>query len=293
MNENIDEQNIIKDELPSNESKKKVIKFNKYNSIINILNKLPNKYELYEFCYANDYPIPYKDLHINPMRMDIYKIFLILSDCLILDEVKMFSGDKEAVKMSYLDFLFYQCTKTKDYSIVFKLKTILTLVLDMNESEIDFKVNNNKIELKINNKYYNSKDFDIIRNIICKQNNIEIPNININPQILKLYKEAEALKIKNNKHKSCDIEELKSRITARTGITKSEINKMTIREFTNLIKSLEMIVNYDLEMQLSPHMNKEQFNGIKHWLSSSENKDKYAEYRSEYNSLKKEMNKLK
>ena len=238
--------------------------------------------------YTNDYPVPYKDLEIYPIKVDLYQIFHILVDCLILDEEHKQGGDPKAIPLNYLGYLFYKCKKM-DSSVLSELKIVLQLCLHINNTfvssdgeiipSIDFLYIDNKPSIRIINTIYNSKDFDEIRTIICEQNCVEMPDLTIPMSLKKKYKEQDEFIRKQNKNKVCSLDEMKSRITGRTGITKDKLNQMTIREFAQLIESLEIITSYDTEIPLTPNMKKEDQQKIRHWLSTAKDEDKYAKYR--------------
>jgi hypothetical protein len=208
-----------------------------------------------------------------------------------LDEEHRQGGDVKAIPLNYLNYLLYKLDK-KSVSVFFELKTILQMCLGL-ESDmvsedgnilptIDFiRTGENKLSIRILNEIYDYKDFDIIRKIICEQNCIEMPDLNIPPSLKKKYREQDDYYRKINKNKICGFDELKSRITGRTGIMKQEINKMTIREFTQLVESLEIISSYDSEILLTPNMKKEDAQKIKHWLCPSKEEDRYAKYRTD------------
>lgn len=240
--------------------------------------------------YTNDYPVPYKDLEIYPIRVDLYQIFHILVDCLILDEEHRQGGDPKAIPLSYLGYLFYKCKKSGT-SVLSELRTILQICLHIedtvitNEGEkipsIDFVYIENKPFIRILNLVYSASDFDEIREIICEQNCIETPDMTIPLSLKKKYREQDEHVRKLNKNKVCSFDEIKSRITGRTGITKETLNKITVREFSQLVESLELITAYDTEIPLTPNMKKEDAQKIKHWLSPSKEEDKYAKYRTD------------
>lgn len=270
-----------------------------FNVLCNLYKQSGGAEALHELFYANDFPIPYKNLLIYPVNVCLYQIFHSFADCLILDEEQLEGGDVKAIKMSYLSFLYYRAKKDKGIALgnlIEVLKMVLKVegFLDDNKEipcigyAFDDKDN---LRIRVFNDTYDHKDFNKIRKIICEQNCIEMPDMEMHPSLKKKYKEAQDFARKLNKNKVCSFEDMKSRITARTGLVREQLNNLTIREFTKLLESLEIIVTYDIETLLSPNMKKEDIKKIPHWLSEVKNTDKYKDYRTDLDKLKSDIKK--
>lgn len=270
---------------------------NNYNRICELFDKIGGKDGLYEpFFYTNDYPVPYKNLKIYPITTDLYQVFHVYVECLILDEEHKQGGNKEAIKLSYLDYLYYKA-RNNDNAPLYMLLRLLEMCLHLDKymitdecnkiPTVDYLTENDKLLIRIENDVYDSKDFDKIRKIICEQNCVEMPDLTIHPDIKKLYKEQDDFARKKTKSKVCSFDEMKSRITGRTGITKNIINSMSIREFTQLLESLERITSYDLTMVNLPDIDKKYRNKIPHWTDGKD-EDKYAKYRTDMTAYAKE-----
>jgi hypothetical protein len=264
--------------------------------IFKIIGSTENAYE--PFFFTNDYPVPYKNIMIYPIKVSLYQVFHICVETLILDEEHRQGGDKYAIPLTYLNYLLYKA-EVKKVNVFFQLKTLLKMCLHLDEYFVSadgeniesinfFKNDKGKLLIRINNDIYDSKDFDIIRKIICEQNCVEMPDLNIPPDLKKKYREQDDYYRKLNENKMCNFDELKSRVTGRTGIIKQDINKMSIREFTQLVESLDMITSYDTQILLTPDMKKEDAKKIKHWLCSAKAKDRYAKYRTDITAYSKE-----
>lgn len=241
--------------------------FEKYGSYDNIF---------LEIFYTNDYPIPYKELLLYPVQVDLYVWFHIFVESLILS--KNTCGDAKAISMSYFDYIFYATKKEKKPYAEF-LRELLYMVLRLEEKmvtanndvidTIDFIYVNSKWNMRINNTIYDSKDFDKIRQIICEQNLIEILDETIHPDWIKAYKDIEEYKRKQNEIKLCSFEDQINIVVAKTGYKRENIVTMTIRTFSRLFERINKIEDYEVSMMLSPNMEKKHRDKIEHYLSES------------------------
>lgn len=264
----------------------------------------------YKMFYSNDYPIPFvkeieeenhdleqdlqknephnlkekikKTIYFYPIKVSQYELFANMCDVLVMDEDKMQGSDYTTITMTYLDYLLYKANKKDgndgNHALLYILFKLLSLVLRIDISLIDMYIIDGTLYLQIDGVNYDAKDFDLMRKIICDQNCIEIPDVTIHPDIKRKIREAEVFRNKRRKNRQCSFEDMKSRVSGRTGFTCREINQMTIREFSKLLESLEIISAYDLETLLSPNMDKKDQIKIKHWLSEIPKVDKFKEY---------------
>ena len=78
---------------------------NNYKKIVELYHLMNDDKELLKVFYANDYPVPFKQLTLYPVQVDLYLYFHILVECLLLPHKT--SGDIKAITMSYLQYLCF------------------------------------------------------------------------------------------------------------------------------------------------------------------------------------------
>lgn len=253
--------------------------------------------KLYNMFYANDYPIPYKNLTIYPVQVDLYLIFHILVECLILPHKT--SGDINAIQLSYFDYLFYWAEKNGNMTYLEFLVEVLLLCLKKERTKIVdgktidsikfYQGKNKKWIMQIDGFDYNGKDFDVIRKIICEQNAIELPDETIHPDIAKAYKEMEEYKRKQSKVKICSFEDQINVVVAKSSYRREEVIKMTIRSFARLLERIDKVLHYEIYTLLSPNMDKKQQQSIEHYMSDSSIKDKYKNSMMDFDEFKNKI----
>lgn len=286
---------------------------------------------LNEIFYAFDKPISYKDLTLYPVTMKHCTIFTILSNCLTIR--KNGSGDIRAITMSYLDYIFYlSFEKNKEYyaqwlisllelclhkgeyvcngdgeKVLRKGKPISTIEIFVNE---EGKYNIAIFNLDLTEEYlaretdgfdkrfyhiYDSTDFTKIREIICKQNNLEIPDETIHPDIQAKIDEYDEIQRRKNKDEICSLESQINLYMTISGLPKHEIEKLSIRAFGNAMERLGIFTDYCLATLLSPNMDKKDRKKILSWLGKSKKLSKLDKIKTDYSSFadKFDMNKIK
>ena len=201
-----------------------------------------NNYEIYNIF---DEPIPYfknkedtTPLLIYPVLMQDYMIFNSCVRCLILE--KNIVPDIKTISMSYLDYIFYYDELHKDndsyLSLLFIIMSIC-LKSDIQDILID---NNSKHYLKIQDKIYDKNDFNKIKEIICSQNMVDLPDENIHPSIKKALKEETDFKKRNsgNNESPPSLEKQIICLMESMHWSKDQIKKITIRTFVQFFCSL-------------------------------------------------------
>ena len=169
--------------------------------------------------------------------------------------------DIKVISMSYLDFLFYKSEKEKDIKkdidIIAKLCTILSIIFQNEEDKIngkDIKIEytkdeNGKYGLLIDGKEVTSADFEIIKDIICIQNGIELPDESIHPDVQKALDEAQ--KFYNETHNSGKVGSLEDQmicVSISTPYKFEDIYKLTIRKFTKILQRVDTKLHYKIYM---------------------------------------------
>lgn len=259
---------------------------NNYDKIVELYKLMGEDKELLKVFYANDYPVPYKSLLLYPVQMDLYLYFHILVECLVLPHKT--SGDINAISMSYFDYLFY-LTENGKPQYLFQLIELLAIVLKKDKKYIDKDgkendyvyisrdVKNKHAQLIIGGEVYDTKDFDLLREIICIQNAIELPDETTNPDIVLAYKEMEEYRRKQSKIKMCTWEDQINIVVAKSSYKRDDVLQMTIRSFSRLLARVDKIMHYEIMMMLSPNMEKKDRQTIEHYMSSLEKDNKYSD----------------
>lgn len=251
-----------------------------------------------DILITNDFPVVYKGLKFYPIVMAFYNWVNIFAECLIVPHLTC--GDVKAIELRYLDFLFYHCLERKkeeDY-LIMCLKELLILSLRMNRKECE---ENNLINfyskdkgehyyIKINDIEIDSKDFDTIKEIIAKQNRIELPNEKLHPTFVKDKKELEEYKKRQSSLKICDLSKQISLVSVISGESRKQIiNEMSIKTFSEILERYDLLLGYELGILLSPNMKEKDRRGIKHYLDENKKDD----YSQEMESIEEIKNKIK
>ena len=239
-----------------------------YSKILEYYNMLHQDRELWEIFFTKDYPIPYKNLTLYPVKLDLYFFFSYFSNCLKVPHLT--SGDIKAITMSYLEYLFYLITEKNQSEYAYMLGELLLLTLKKNKTYIDSNNNEqdtirflfNKKTIEIEGIEYNSKDFDIIREIILLQNGSELPDETIDPDLLNAYYEKIKLDTKTAKYKMGKLDDNINIVIALTSYTRDNIFNLTIRTFLKLYDRCCLIMKFKLETLLVPYMEKKDKDNI-------------------------------
>ena len=267
---------------------------------------------LKDMFYACDKPFKYKNILLYPVTMDLCMIFYILANCLVLR--KNTSGDINAIQNTYLDYLFYLAQAGNEQYVLYLDKLLLIVlrrtefaqdedghkILTKNNSlikTVEFIEEKGKMYIYIlkkeiqlpfsgiceqNYDKIDSKDFDIIKNIICEQNNIELIDESIHPDKIQKIEEWEEYQAKKNKDKICSLEEQKAILKAIKGWSTEQLDKTTIRSFYTELERFGVLVDYSLLSILKPNMDKKDQDKILNWLGKVKKKTKLEQITCDY-----------
>lgn len=270
-------------------------KANNYEKIVELFKLYGENERDYSIFYANDYPIPYKNLTIYPVQVDLYIYFHSLIECLLLPHLT--SGDINAISMSYFDYLVYLQRSKNMPQYIFQLMQLLEIVLKIPLKDEKGNLNIEIIQdgknhlLRVINDIYDSKDFDKIRKIICEQNALELPDEETHPDLVKAYKEVEEYKRKQAKVKMCSFEDQINVVVAKSSYKREDCIKMTIRSFSRLLERVDKIMHYEIYTLLSPNLTKEGQKSIVHYMAAEKTREeRYADNMVEQETMN---NKLK
>ena len=232
--------------------------------------------------YELNAPVPYKDLFIYPVKALYYNVFMSLASCFFAN--KYDSGIRECMGMNSLQFLFYQDEKNginnaQTYLPLLEQLLLMCLHKECNtngKQTIDFiRKDKNKCFILIDGKQYDWKDFEAIRDIICEQNCIELPDYKIHPDIRKKIKEKEDLLNRVNESKPAPFGELVDCLMLIGHFSEEDVLNLPIRRFVNLLKRYNIIKSYELMTILSPNIKDRDREKIMSWISAMPKKDQY------------------
>lgn len=217
-----------------------------------------------------DLPILYKEMLLYPVRMkDIYD-FRIFVQSIILEKNSVPSV--EFISMPYLDFMYKISSKDTPYVGMFR--ELLSIVLNKKREDIVLGYNDkNKatFSIKYDDKLYeyNSQDFEEIKQIICEQNLVDIPDETIQKEIRDRIQEAKKVRDKANNVKHASLEDLVVAIIISTSLKEEEVMNLSIRKFHKIIEREDNKLHYKiyLNASLSGLVEFKNKNLIKHWLS--------------------------
>jgi hypothetical protein len=229
----------------------------------------PQKYKGVDF-----YPILLKDLKYQEL---FYQVFA---------HPKNYIPNIDILKSSYLKFLIYFLSSVfgdNGTEVIFALRDIMSYITKHDLGEIDLlykkRENEEGIEsidlfLKIGEVIFNEDDFDAIREIVLRQNNLTIEYIeSYNPELEEplrfLNKDKESLSLADQVFTFCSI--------MKIGL--SEIKGYSLFQFSNLMEKVLTLKEYDLYKPLLVSGKITLKNGdLKHYLYHSTNKvSRYSE----------------
>lgn len=188
--------------------------------------------------FQNDMPCPYDlkcgyTLYISPIKLKDWGAFAEYIN--ILDIKKNRIDDINIIKMSYLEFLFHLISENKNYSEAFAN----VLFYSLGEEHCFFTTDkNNRIVLCLCDSdknikgFITSKEFDDIKLIILYQNLVNYDDRYVDPDVEQLKEDYYRIKYRNSKTPS--LEEQKTYVIAKTGLTMEKLNDMTYRTFSQV-----------------------------------------------------------
>lgn len=242
-----------------------------------------------------DLPIPYKDLKIYPVTVTNYMHFSAYSECLTLDKNSI--PDPKIITMSELEYIYY-ATEKEGKPYLFWLDRLLAFSLKdessfdkFEESILRYKYNDNHNPFfVIGDNEYDSKDFTNIKNIICQQNLVDIPDENISKEVRDSLEEAR--QYKNRGNKPATLEDYIISLSTVTGWELEFIYSMTIRKFIKSIERLNNLIHYKIYMtaSMSGFVEFKDKSVIKHWLENLDEKDKYKDVAVDLEAVQKKIN---
>jgi len=229
-----------------------------------------------------DSPIPYKKLEIYPVPMKHYYIFNTLATCLLLEKNSITdpATAMKAISMSYLEYLFF--VSNEENKLLYLLDGLLRLVLKKENEDFSIrfsKNDNNKRVIIVDKEIYDASDFNEIRQIIAKQNMLDLPNEKIQKEVRDNLDEARRFKARLNKSSVAPLEEQLMALSMYSGWKLEEIYELTIRKFILGIRRANHMImsNIYLTASMSGFVKFKNKDILKGWLADIRVEDEYSD----------------
>lgn len=244
-----------------------------------------------------DKPIPYKSFLIKPVIMIDYVRFHECVVCLLLDKNSV--PDIEVITMSYLEYLLHVGVDNPAYLLVLDQLLRITLAVktvdengneqvdDLLESE-DIQLSKDLKSLVIKGEVITGDDFDVIKAVICEQNQIEMIDESISKEVRDEMAEAEEYKRRQNQNKICSLEDQLVAVVIKTGLSFEYLHEITIRKFSKILERADHAMHYEIYLEgvVTGAMKMKDGEMPKHWLADLEEEDKHKKAKVSLNDLK-------
>lgn len=232
-------------------------------------------------AFAFDKPVQYKNLLVYPVTMENYFEFQILSQSLLLEK----NSTVEGISKTYLEYLCMLNNQGDEEQNLMKFDALLRMCLKIKDLMIIYTPKNFTI-YKTEEDYkqhkdgdiYIFKDFDELRTLICEQNDVEIPDELINPDVRASMEKDKIFKIKQSGTIPPSLEDLVICIMASTSLKPNDIAELSIRKFGQLVQRIDAKLHYQIYLTsaMSGMVEFKDKSVLKHWMSG-ENKDKWKD----------------
>jgi len=233
-----------------------------------------------------DLPVDYRNIKIYPVTVKDYLTFSVYSSCLLLDKNSI--PNVKIIEMTELEYIYYASNENPEKTpYVLYFDRLLSLCLRDDESfndiekSLDRYRNDNKGKpfFIIKEEIYKPEDFDQLKLIIAKQNEVELIDENISKEVRDSLEKAREFKRKLSGNKSISIEDYIVSLSVSTGWTFDYIYSMTIRKFLKSIRRMDNLIHYKIYLgaSMSGMVEFKDKSFIKHWLSDLDDEDRYSD----------------
>lgn len=233
-----------------------------------------------------DSPVVHRGLKIYPVTVKDYLLFLNFSRCLTIE--KNVIPDAKIISMTNLEYIYYATEKTPEKTpYLIWLDRLLALCLRDDNSFTDIhdsmkrygRDENGKAVFVVGEETYNYKDFEDIKQIICQQNLIELPDETISKEVRDSMERAREYKNKLSGTHPGTLEDYIISLATATGWTMEYIYSLTIRKFIKSIRRMDNLIHYKiyLSASMSGMVEFKDTSFIKHWLVDLDREDKYKD----------------
>lgn len=233
-----------------------------------------------------DLPVLYKGLKIYPVTVKDYLFFSVYSQCLLIDKNSI--PDPKIISMTNLEYIYYATKEDVEKNpYLFWFDRLLSLCLkdepsfeNIEESiTTRYKYIEGKPVFTIGEKDYTSEDFDELKDIIAKQNMVELIDENISKEVRDSLEKAREFKRKTSGTKAISFEDYMISLSVSTGWTLDYIYSMSIRKFLKSIRRMDNLIHYKIYLaaSMSGMVEFKDKSFIKHWLSELDDENKYSD----------------
>ncbi len=231
-----------------------------------------------------DLPIPYKNLLLYPIKVKDYLFFSTYAQCLTIDKNSI--PDPKIISMTDLEYIYTKSIEDiNKYPYLLYLDRMLALCLkdDTSFNNIEESIKrysfdeNQKPFFIINGEKFTSKDFLQLKNLIARQDMVELIDESVSKDVRDSLEKARLYKSKRSGNKSVSYEDYIVSLSSVTGWTCEYIYEMTIRKFLKTIKRVDNYMHYKIYLaaSMSGMVEFKDKSFIKHWLSNIDTDDKY------------------
>ncbi len=201
-----------------------------------------------------DLPVPYRNIKLYPATVKDYNIFNAYSQCLTIDKNSI--PDPRVISMTNLEYIFSTVNSSEGEPYLLWFDRLLGLCLkdeksfeDMTQSLERYgytKEASPKPVFAINEEIYTSEDFEVLKEIIAKQNMVELIDENISKEVRDSLEKAREFKRRLSGKKPATTEDYIISVAAVTGWTFEYIYAMSIRKFIKTIRRLDNLIHYKI-----------------------------------------------
>lgn len=234
-----------------------------------------------------DEVIEYKGIFFTPVEVYMYDEFYTYINCMLYDKNSI--PDIKILQMSYLDFLFYLDESGDNKYILFLLASLISLCTNVKIEDVKYYRNEkNKCVLVLNGIEFNHKEFLIIREIICSQNNIDLSIFDLDPRVREEIQKTMDLQSKESTFNVGTLEEQMICCMITSGLNQEEVKKLSLRKFRKILDRVDAKMNYEICMTASMSGMVEFKGDIPHWMNTLE-KGKFDKFISSYEEVENKV----
>lgn len=210
--------------------------------------------------YTFDLPINYKGIKLYPAKVKDYYLFFTFIQPLFLERASD-PNPMVALTMTRLEYMLYK-SLAKDENGQDKFtegspaEMFVNLLGLLTHADPDFHIvfgigKDKKPTFSIGTVTYDSEDYEKIREIICDQNDVPLPDENMQLNVRKQIEEARRYKDKLRGTKIANFEEQMVSLSSYTGLTLDYIYELTIRKFYLYIKRVTHMIYQEAYLKAS------------------------------------------
>lgn len=234
-----------------------------------------------------DRDIIYKDITFTPVKVEMYNEFYTFITCMLYDKNSI--PDIKILQMSYLDYLFYIYEKGENEYVLYLLASLIALCTNVPIDEVrHYKNEKNETILVLNGVDFDKKDFLVLREIICTQNDVSLELFDLDPRVREEIQKTMELKGKDNSFTMASLEEQIICVLISTSLKQEDIEKLSIRKFKKILDRIDHKLHYQIYLTASLSGMVTFKEEIVHWMNTLE-KSKLNQYISSYEETEKKV----